>query len=281
MQRIALMTDSSCDLDKQFLDAFDIRVLPLAVIYRERQYRDGVDIQPEEVYARLSEEVPRTAMPSPGDAKEILEGLAGQGYTHILAIHISSGLSGTFEMVRTVSKEIQGLTVEVIDSKTLSMGLGFIVRKAASWIREGVDFYELVERLRILIPRVKGYFVLRSLEYLKRGGRIGLVSAAIGEILDLKPIISINESGTYYPLAKVRGRTQSLERLYQIAQEALAKRRSVVAVLQGDASQEAMNLLERIKLLPNLAELMFRPISPALVVHTGPGLVGLIIAPAE
>lgn len=278
-ERIALVTDSACDLDQKTVARYAIHILPLQVIFRENQYRDGIDISAEEVYARMATEIPKTSLPTPGEAKDLLLSLAAKGYTHVLAIHLSSGLSGTYQMMVSVSREVPGLTFEVVDSKVLAMGLGLIVRQAAQWIERGLGFKEVVRRVHSLIPHVKGYFVLKTLEYLKQGGRIGTVAATIGEILNLKPVISIDSNGKYFSYAKTRGRERSLDKLYEIAAGHLEKGAHIIAVLQGDAKEEAAALMSRIKALPNAAEVIFGAISPALVVHTGPGLVGLIAMP--
>lgn len=280
-ERIALVTDSACDLDRDTISRHGIRVLPLQVIFKDGQYRDGVDITAEEVYARMGQELPSTSLPTPAEAKDLLLSLARDGFSHVLAIHLSSGLSGTYEMMSSVAKEVPGVEVEVVDSKILAMGLGLIVRQAGRWLEQNLGFHEVVRRVRDLAPRVKGYFTLKTLEYLKQGGRIGTVQATIGEILSLKPVISIDENGKYFPYAKIRGRQRSLDRLYEIALGYLEKGRHTIAVLQGDALDEATRVMDRIQSHPNASEVLLRPISPALVVHTGPGLVGLVIMPEQ
>jgi len=279
LQKIALITDSACDLDHVDLDRHYVRVLPLTLIFSDGEYRDGIDITHEEVYLRMVQDLPKTSLPAPGLIRDTFDALVKDGFTHILAIHLSSGLSGTFELVCSIANEYRNVRIEVIDSKILSMGLGFIVRQAARWIESGLDFDAIVHRVQAMSPTVKGFFTLKTLEYLRKGGRIGAVQAAIGEILDLKPIIMVNEQGKYVSYAKTRGRKQALEKMHDIALDFLSRGKASIAVLQGDAREEALVLMERIRNAPNLMELILRPISPALVVHTGPGLVGLVIYP--
>jgi DegV family protein with EDD domain len=279
LQKIALITDSACDLDRADIERHRIRVIPLTLIFSDGEYRDGIDITHEEVYQRMSQDLPKTSLPAPGLIRETIDALIKDGFTHILAIHLSSGLSGTFELVYSIAAEYSNVRIEVIDSKILSMGLGFIVRQAARWIECGLEFDTIVRKVRDMQPTVKGFFTLKTLEYLKKGGRIGAVQAAIGEILDLKPIIAVNEHGKYISHAKTRGRKQALDKVYDIALDFLSRGKASIAVLQGDARGEAMVLMERIRNAPNLMELILRPISPALVVHTGPGLIGLVVCP--
>lgn len=279
MQKIALITDSACDLDHVDLDRRYVRVLPLTLIFSDGEYRDGVDITHEEVYQRMVQDLPKTSLPAPGLVRDTFDALIKDGFTHILAIHLSSGLSGTFELVSSIANEYNNVRIEVIDSKILSMGLGFIVRQATRWIESGLDFDTIVHKVQDMQPTVKGFFTLKTLEYLRKGGRIGAVQAAIGEILDLKPVIAVNEQGKYVSYAKTRGRKHALEKMHDIALDFLSRGKTSIAVLQGDAREEALVLMERIRNAPNLVELILRPISPALVVHTGPGLIGLVMYP--
>lgn len=281
MPRIALVTDSSCDLSPETLKRYDIRVLPLKIIYGSEVRLDRVDITPEEIYRRFPGEIPTTSMPSPGEARVLFEELRSEGYREVLCLHLSSGLSGTFNSVTLAARETEGMRIEVIDTLSLSLGLGLIVLRAAEWREAGMSLEELVERIRELVPRGRAFYVINTLEYLRKGGRIGLVEAALGGLLRIKPIISINEAGKYYTYAKERGPRQSLERLFRITADLTAKERAWIAVLQGRAEDEARALLERVRELPNVARTFLEQISPALVVHTGPGLVGVAVLPVN
>jgi DegV family protein with EDD domain len=279
-ERIALVTDSTCDLEAAVIARHGIRVLPLKVIYRDRVYHDRVDIQPQEVYDRLDREVPTTSTPSPQETVNLLTELRDKGFTRVLAIHLSSGLSGTWNTVCLAAREVAGLETVVIDSKALSMGLGFVVEQAARWIEERLDFDTVVKRSREMVGRTKAFYVLKTLEYLRRGGRINTVAAAVAGVLDLKPIISITEEGKYYSYRRVRGRSQSLRELFEIARQAVEGGLNRVAVMHGDAAEEAEALLHRVGQLPGVKELVFGQIGPAMVVHTGPGLVGIALTRA-
>lgn len=275
-EKIAILTDSTCDLERDTIDRFGIEVLPLKIIYRDRVLLDRVEIAPQEIYDSLEREVPNTSTPSPHEATVTLQRLRERGFTHVLAIHLSSGLSGTCNMVRLAAEQFQHLKTAVIDSKSLSMGLGLVVQQAARWIEERMPFDELVARTQEMVTRTKGYFVVKTLEYLKRGGRINTVAAAVAGVLDLKPVISIDEHGKYFSYKKVRGRKQSLHELLEIVKRAVALGANRVAVVHGDALEEAQELLAKVKELPGLVEVAFGEIGPALVVHAGPGLVGVV-----
>lgn len=276
-EKIGIITDSTCDIPREFLNKLGIKVLPLRILYQGREYRDGVDITAEAVYAHLEQEVPTTSLPSPQDAESLLLSMKEQGYTHVLVIHLSSGLSGTGQMIGTVAEQIDGMTVKVIDSKSISMGLGFIVMEAARAVQAKMNFEAVCNLVSSVRDRLSVYFVLSTLEYLKKGGRIGKVSGTIGELLQLKPIITVNKEGIYTTFAKVRGKKQALDRLVGIAKEHISKAASQIAVCYGGAQEEAAYIIKQIGQLANVKELITSSVSPVIGVHTGPGTVGFAV----
>lgn len=277
--KIAIVTDSACDLNPEIINQYGIQVLPLHIIYSNCEYRDRIDITPQEVYDRLVEEVPKTSLPSPAEIYDLFNRLRDENYTHVLAIHLSSGLSGTFQTVTTIAQEFKDMVIQVIDSKTLSFGLGFSVIEAARECQQSFNFEKVVKAATHVVNHVKAYYVISTLEYLKKGGRIGYVAGTLGELLHIKPIISINHEGKYFTVAKVRGREQSLRKLASILKEQVRDTLSNVAIVHGGAEQEAKELEKTVLDLPNIKELFLGQISPALGVHTGPGLVGILIYP--
>lgn len=276
-EKIGIITDSTCDIPREFLNKLGIKVLPLRIVYQGREYRDGVDITAEAVYAHLEQEVPTTSLPSPQDAESLLLSMKEQGYTHVLVIHLSSGLSGTGQMIGTVAEQIDGMTVKVIDSKSISMELGFIVMEAARAVQAKMNFEAVCNLVSSVRDRLSVYFVLSTLEYLKKGGRIGKVSGTIGELLQLKPIITVNKEGIYTTFAKVRGKKQALDRLVGIAKEHISKAASQIAVCYGGAQEEAAYIIKQIGQLANVKELITSSVSPVIGVHTGPGTVGFAV----
>ena len=282
MEKIALITDSSCDLPQSMVEKYNINVLPLHVIFKDKEYRDGVDINSQELYEKLPLEIPKTSMPSIGETVELLEKLKDEGYTHALAILISKGLSGTYSMVDSLkerAKEI-GITLIVIDSRALSLGLGFMVTKAAQLLEKGLTVKEVVDQMLELKDKARVFFVVKTLEYLRKGGRIGLVEGTIGDILDIKPIVSINEDGIYYTVDKVRGRNKSLTRIMDIAVEAIGNQKVNLAIVHGAAEEEAKMIFNKIKGRVKTEELIVTGTVPAMGVHTGPGLIGITFCPA-
>jgi DegV family protein with EDD domain len=278
MVKIAIVSDSTSDLPLETINKYNIRVLPLRVIYTDGEYRDRVDITPEEIYSRFKEEIPTTSLPSPQDTVDLLNQLKQEGYTHVIVVTISSGISGTMNMLKSITDSYEGLIFEVIDSKLLSMGAGFAIIEGAKELEKANDFEKTVNRIRSVLNKTKIYYVVKTLEYLKKGGRIGKVEGTIGELLNIKPIISMNEDGVYYSYKKIRGRNRSIEELFDIIKESAMDKLVNIAVAHGDAFEEAQDLFKKVKALKNIKEAVFTQISPVLVVHTGPGLIGVIIS---
>ncbi|TCO71470.1 DegV family protein [Marinisporobacter balticus] len=276
MKKIAIVTDSTCDLPDALLEKYEIKILPLRIIYSNKEFRDRIEISGKEVYEKLDHEIPKTSLPSPEDVHNLFKKLQEQRYTHVLAILISGALSGTYNMVKNFSDKFNELKIELLDSKSLTMGLGFPVLEAARELRKTNDFSKICERAKEAMSKSKVFYVLKTLDYLRRGGRIGVLEGTVGEILGIKPIISIDQEGKYYAYAKVRGRKKSIEQLYEIIKEKSKDKKVNVAVMHGDAEEEARDLLKRIKEFRNVDETFFGPISPVLGIHTGPGLIGLI-----
>lgn len=277
MQKIALLTDSACDLTLEQLKEYDIKLAPLKIIYSYGEFEDILEINADKVYSSLDEEVPSTSLPSNSSIEKVLNQIEEEGYTHVISINISGNLSGTSNSIRLLLEDHPKLTSYVFDCKTLSMAEGAIVLDAARLIKDGKTFEEIIEILPTIRKRTHGYFTLNTLEYLKKGGRIGKVAGTIGELLNLKPIIHVDDEGIYETATKVRGRKQSLSKLYRIVEEYTAKGKCKLWVLQGGAKEEGAKFYEALKELNNISEIGEATIGPALGVHTGPGLIGVII----
>ena len=277
-EKIAVVTDSTSDLSKEVLKDKKIESFPLKIIYSDREYRDRVDIQPQEVYDKFEKEIPSTSMPGPDEVKNMYLDLKEKGYTHIISIHISSGLSGTYNTCKMVSREIKGIEIELIDSKMLSMGLGRLVLYAQDLVDKGEnDFESIVKMVKEKVDNIDLFFIVSTLKYLKKGGRIGKVRGTIAELLNIKPIISIDDEGQYYTFDKVRTRKKSIKKLIDLAKEKINDGMCYVDVMHADAKEEASGILDKLKNLTNVKEALLGEISPAMVVHSGPGLIGVCI----
>jgi DegV family protein with EDD domain len=252
-------------------------VAPLTIIYKDAEYRDGVDIQPEDVFARFSTEIPSTSLPSPATVGDLFRQIKADGYDKVIAVAISSGLSGTFALFSSFGPAPEGLETRYIDTKNIGIGSGFSAIRAGELIEKGLPFTDVCREVENAARHTKLFFCVSTLEYLIKGGRIGLVAGMVGTILDLKPVISCNEDGIYYTVAKARGRKKSLDLALEKAVEcATGAKDYVITVMHGAAQEEADTLLAALKKrLPDYRMSIEGQITPALVVHTGPGLIGV------
>lgn len=277
-EKIAILVDSGSDVPKEYREKYHMYVAPLTVIYPSgEEYRDGFDIQPEDVYARFPEEIPSTSLPSPTVFEGLFKQIKADGYEKVVVVTISSGLSGTFEAAKSCGPSPEGLETYYLDTKNIGIGSGFTAIRVGELIEKGLSFAEVCRQAVTAALNTKLYFCVSTLEYLRKGGRIGLVSAVLGTMLDLKPVISCNEEGIYDTVAKARGRKKSLkaalDKAVEFARDATEYN---ITVMHGDAKAEADELLVRMKeLLPKARIVVEGQITPALIVHTGPGLIGI------
>ena len=276
-EKIALLVDSGTDVPAEIMSQYGMYMLPLQIIYKDRTYTDKVDITAEEIYQRLPQEIPSTSLPDGETINKIFDRIKADGYEQVLAVTISSGLSGTYNVVRLMGEQRNDLDIFVLDTKNIGIGAGLQAIRAAELLNEGVTWQELKEQLLQEVVGNKVFFNVATLEYLQKGGRIGLVASILGNALKLNPIISCNDEGIYYTVAKSRGRKKSLDKTVELVKQYIGNHKQFrLAVAQGDALAEAKEMKTRLEQeFPQVKEIFFGQISPALVVHTGPGLLGV------
>lgn len=275
--RIAILTDTGTDTPASYIQQNGVYLLPLTIRYSEGEYQDGVNITGKDVYDRLETEVPQTSLPSGDIIDAVFRQIMADGYTQVLIISLSSGLSGTFNMIKIMTADYPQLDCRLIDTKNISIGAGFTVMEACRLVGQGLPIDEIERRLHDAATHTKVFFCLATLEYLRKGGRIGMVTATLGSLLDLKPVISCNDEGVYYTVSKAIGRARSLHTLVKKASEYVkAGQRYRLAIIHGAAPDEAAETKAAIlKLLPDSVEIIEGEVGPALGVHTGPGLMGI------
>ena len=278
MEKIALITASASDISIELLNENKIKLLPFKVIYTDGEYEDRIDLTPQMMYDRLKTEIPKTSLPSIEKMTNVFKEAIEEGCTHAIIITISAAFSGTYNAVRLVSEDFPELKTFVFDSKTLTMAQGAMVLEAAKLIKMGKSFEEITEVLPTYREKIDLFFTIDTLEYLQKGGRIGKVAGTVGQLLNLKPIITVADDGTYRTAAKVRGSKQAVSKLTDIFKGYLEKGKYKAWILDGNGEDKVQSLYETIKDLPNVIECRIAgTIGPALGVNTGPGLVGLAI----
>ena len=274
--KIAIITDSCGDVPPELAKEYSIFILPMLINCIDGEYRDGVDISADDVYERLKVELPKTSSPLGEDIIGTFEEIKRQGYTKAVAIILSGGLSGSVNHIKLAAQGIEGLEVAVFDSKQGSIGIGAIALQAAEYVKQGMRFEQLVEKVPNLIKNTKVFFSIDTLEYLQKGGRIGKVTALAGTVLQIKPILSFDDEGEIYTAAKVRGRKMVSSKLIKLVQECESKNRPYnLMVADGGAPEEREKLEEQlIALFPNYQFCYRAKIGAALSVYLGSGLLG-------
>jgi len=277
--KIRIVTDSTCDLPQDIVNKHKISIVPLHINQGEKNFLDGVDITREEFYARLPgfRPYPTTAAPSPEIFRQTYEHLADEGTEHILSIHISESLSATINSARMAAEKFKRIPVTVLDSTQLSLGLGFIVEKAAQMAELNHKAEEILESLHELMKRTYVFASLKTLEYLRRSGRMHFALARLGEILQIKPLLHMNQGKP----AAHRARTQlrATEWLFEWLKEYAPYER--LAIVHAGVQAEAEAMRERVKeFLPD-GEIPIVQITPVLGSHLGIGALGFACVSAK
>jgi DegV family protein with EDD domain len=277
MTKIAILTDSSAYLPQDLIQKFKIHVIPLVVIFGEETLLDVVDIDISEFHRRLSEGPihPSTTQPNPEDFLVVYEKLAEE-YDGIVAPLISSELSGTVNSAMVAKEQFDRIPVRVIDSRSTSMGLGQAVLAAARASADGKSIDEVEQAAREVCEKVKVLFVVDTLEYLHKGGRIGGASRFLGTALGLKPLLHLNE-GRVDALEKIRTKRKAIERMLELAREYANGQPVNVSVLHADVPEEAEILKSTVMDCFECVDVHVTDLSPAIATHAGPGTLGIAI----
>jgi len=278
MSKVALVTDSTSYIPKNLREQYPISVVPQVVIWEGQTYEDDVTMTPEQFYTRLrsAKVMPSTSQASVVNMHRAFSSLVEQGYD-VLGVFISSKLSGTFQSAVQGRDQLASgkEKVELVDSNTTAMAMGFMVLSAARAAVEGASLAEskaLAEKAR---DRVGVYLTVDTLEFLHRGGRIGGATRFLGTALNLKPILAI-EDGRIEAVERVRTRGKALDRLVELVAEKCAGKSPVrMATLHADAEADAKVMLDKITPLVHPVESVFAAVSPAVGAHAGPGTAGL------
>lgn len=275
-QKIALLTDSCADIAPALVRRYGIHVVPLKLVFADGEYADGIDITPSEVYRRLPQEIPKTTLPDGASVEAAFAAIKKAGYARVIALQLSSGLSGTYNLVRLIGEQTPGLEVAAFDTRSGSLGMGMTVLQVARWIEQGWTWEELLRAIPPLLRDTYPYFSVDTLEYLQKGGRIGKISAVAGTLLQIKPIISFTEEGELVNVAKVRGRKAAMQKLVQMAAAHVPRGvRFNLAVAHGDAPSELKEIRRMAqKALPDHAYFTEGEIDCTLGVYVGPHLLG-------
>ena len=282
MSKIAIVTDSSAYLHKAFVDHHNIRVVPLKIHWDGVDFEDGIDITPTEFYNRLakSSTIPTTSQPPIDEFLQIYEELAAD-HDGIIVPLISSGISGTVSSAKTAASKFSKVPVEVIDTLSTAAGLALVDIAVAQAVTEGKDLAAVKQLAKGIVDRLEMYFVVDTLKYLHKGGRIGGASRYFGTALSIKPILYLDHQGKIDSLDRVRTKTKAIEKLIELAVGKAAGKPAHVGIMHANALDEAKQIQSHLSVQIECKQAEIYPFSPVIGAHVGPGTVGIGIYPAE
>jgi DegV family protein with EDD domain len=274
--RIVVVTDSSAYIPEEALGDLNIPVIPVWLIWGDDRFRDGVDIDPPTFYRRLreSEVFPTTSQPSAGEFEDFFQQIGAEAEA-IVGVFLTSKLSGTVASAQAAQMELPELNIQIVDSLSVSMGLGFIVLAAARAAAAGRSLDDVIAIAEEMRDRVHLLFVVDTLEYLHRGGRIGGAKWLLGTALNIKPLLHFVD-GTIEPLAQVRTKRKAVARMLDVVEERLGGRRMAEAsVIDANSPEEGDAIAEQVKERFGISTVYRTVLSPAIGVHGGPGTLAI------
>lgn len=269
---IRIVTDSTCDLPQNLVDKHNITIAPLYIQFGEEEFIDGVEMTREAFYNRLGSSPEQATTATPGIKKmvQIYEALAKQGATQVLSIHISKALSATVDVARKAAQEAS-IPITVLDSGQLSMGLGFLVLEAAHMARDELPVSDILARLQESGQAIYVTAALDTLEYLRRSGRMNMIMAGIGSLLNVKPILKMNQGNPTSEL--VRTHKRAVQRLLDLLRERSPLQN--IALVHTNAPRAVSALWEEAKTFLSYPEEPLKVnVTPVLGTHLGPGAIG-------
>lgn len=279
---VAVVTDSTAHLPEGLADRHAVHVVPLRVLVDGRPGLDGVDIGPAELASALAgRRTVTTSRANPADFVPLYQKLLDGGADGVVSVHLSRELSGTWESAWLAARQVDAERVRVVDSRTTVMGLGFAALRAAEVAARGESGAEVEAAAVAAAAATTTFFVVETLEYLRRGGRIGAAAAMLGTALAMKPLLHV-DNGRIMPLEKVRTTGRAVARLADLAVQAAGERGVRVAVHHLAAPDRAAELANRLdERIPGLTGCVVSELGAVIGAHTGPGVLGVVVCSAE
>jgi DegV family protein with EDD domain len=276
MSKVLILTDSTAYLPETYIQTLPIRVTPLVLNWEGKTYRDGIDILPNEFYARLAKAstLPTTSQLSAVELQQKYQAALDEGYD-VLGLFISSGLSGSYQAAELAKQTIASERVQVLDTKLVSMALGFQVLAAARAAADGASLSDCLAVAKDAYTKIKVYFTVDTLKYLHAGGRIGSAKRIFGTALDVKPLLQIND-GKIDLVASVRSHSKAVERMIEMVKHDIDGRTPLrISVFHALADEEAASLTTRLQQELNPIENIPSFVSPVIGTHVGPGTISI------
>ena len=280
-EKIAFLVDSCAEMEPRHREGLPVYVVPLRLACADGSYNDGENIFPEDVYRRLEAgELPKTSLPEPARVAETLKHIKSDGYEKVIALPLSSGLSGTYNMIRVECEERKDLETAVFDTCLGAIPLGAVVLQLWEDIQSGMTWEELTQkRVPHLLKNCCAFFSVDTLEYLQKGGRIGKITALAGTMLNIKPILTFAEDGQLVNVAKVRGRKQVQGKLIELVKEQVGDHKAFNLLVANGGAEEEMKQLKKdlMAAIPGCRHIWDSHIDATLSVYIGSGVLGACI----
>jgi len=272
---IKIVTDSTADVPQELMERYDIRQVPINIQFGTETYQEGIEIDRPTFFRKLEEVMPTSSQPSPGQFAEVYRELAEQGHS-ILSIIITSKHSGTYQSAVLAKSMLPEADIEVFDTLSISIGTGYQVLAAARAAEEGKSMGEIIQLLEGIRSRMFLYLTPATLKYLQKSGRVGKLAGALGALLNLKPVIKV-EDGLLEAFQNVRTRSKAIDRLVELTAEAVGTTEPVkLGITHAQVPDEAEELRQRLERAFNCDEVIVVDLACSLTVHGGPGVIGLI-----
>lgn len=275
-KKVAIVTDGACSMTPEQALTYGVHVAPVYLTFGEKTYRAGVDLESSEFYRLLgaSKNLPTTAQPTAADFLTLYEKLAEE-VEEIVTVVISHHMSATLQSAEMAKAQFTKAPVHIIDSESVSLGLGMMAVAAAKAAAHGQDAQAVVRLIEAIKQQINVFFTVDTLEYLYKGGRIGGATAFLGSALAIKPILYIS-NGRIEPFERQRTRKRSVARLLEIMAKKVGSEEVHVAILHGNIPEEAQELEKRIRERFQCVELITSEMGPVIGVHAGPGTIGVV-----
>ena len=278
---LAIITDSSAFLQAETLRKEDLFVLDIPVNIDGQEYVEGVNLTAQEFYEKMarSSELPKTSQPSIAKLDEILSSLKEKGYTHVLGLFLSSGISGFHQNIQYMTDEFEGLTIAFPDTRITSAPLGFMVESVFQWSEQGYDFQSILDKLTEQIENTSAFIMVDDLDHLVKGGRLSNGAAILGNLLSIKPILYFNDQGVIEVYEKVRTEKKATKRLVEIVKEVTSNGNYQITVIHGNAPQKAADLRQLLLDGGVATDISIATFGSVIGTHLGEGSIALGYTP--
>ena len=275
--KLAVITDSSAYLKSEVLEKENLFILDIPVFIDGKTYVEGKNLTAEEFYQKmaLSAELPKTSQPSIAELEDLLSTLSGNGYTHVLGLFLSSGISGFYQNIQFLKGEFPQLEIAFPGSKITSAPLGIMVQSALNWAEAGLDFNEILRRINVQIDGTSAFIMVDDLNHLVKGGRLSNGAAILGNLLSIKPILYFNHHGVIEVFEKIRTEKKATKRLIELVEERTSSGKYEIIVIHANAVDKAETLRQSLLESNISAEVSLATFGSVIGTHLGEGSIAL------